>query len=374
MKVTLKFVISALLLISVLSSGCTSIESRQSSVKTKHSLETGKFLSRTIRHDNYEREYIIYLPEQYRNDKALPLVLALHGYQGTATGLALETSAGLNNYAEKHGFILVYPQASHFLDYTTNNKPQFVSSWNDLAGNKSDGPLGPLCTAESEIYACPPECGQCNKCHWTACHDDIGFIKKLLIELKTELNFDPARSYLVGFSNGATFAQRLACELSHEFAAVVLANGRLSRGYNCVPDSVIPLLQINGAQDTVVPFDGSASSAGFYYTPAEKVSLDWAQQGQCSLKPESWQRKTAQSADLQCNIYQQCGATDMEVIDCLWVSGEHTWPGNRKGGGWCTDAIQMDDISHTPQCEIPPADKEVWGSELIWQFFSRHRK
>ena len=94
----------------------------------QRSADTSDFLTYSLEHDGIEREYLVYLPTAYEQKRTLPLVLALHGYAGTASGLALETSAGLNNYAEKYNFIVVYPQASHFIARDAQQNPSFVSS------------------------------------------------------------------------------------------------------------------------------------------------------------------------------------------------------------------------------------------------------
>ncbi|MFT5133654.1 MAG: polyhydroxybutyrate depolymerase [Gammaproteobacteria bacterium] len=352
------------------SAGC--VNKRTNSEPTM--AKTGAMFRQTLQHDGIERDYIVYLPTSYAIDTSLPLIIALHGYGGTATGFAMETSAGLNHYAEKEGFIAVYPQGSHFIAIDKTQKPMLVSSWNDLAGNQSASALGPMCSAESVQYPCPPECGDCGRCHWTACYDDLGFIKKMLSEIQSKFHINKNRQYLLGFSNGATMAHRLACEFDNEFAAVALSNGRLQRGYSCTPDEPMPLLQINGGLDTAVPADGSTSADGYFYTPSSIVAKQWAIQAQCNNPLRQWNNALSRNEGLNCNIYDDCNNPETEVISCIWPKGLHTWPGNMKGGGWCVDALQMDNIKQLPQCKKPAEENDVWGSELIWSFFEQHSK
>ena len=326
----------------------------------------------TLLHDGIEREYFVYLPSSYNDASALPLVMALHGYSTTATGFAIESSTGFNHYAERKGFIAVYPQASHFTSLDKNNKPWVVSSWNDLAGNKSTSPLGPMCTADSYKYPCPPECGECGPCHWTSCNDDIGFIQKILRQVKTDLNTDKNRTYLIGISNGAMMAHRLACELSDQFAAVALTIGRLERGYSCTPDRPMPLIQINGGLDISVPLDETASEDGYFYTSSLAVSKKWAEQARCNSEATRWESDLTRSQALQCDLYSACENPQMEIVDCVWPDGKHVWPGNIGGGGWCVDEVQKDSIAHFPLCKQVTAGVEIWGSELIWRFFETH--
>lgn len=335
-------------------------------------MTTGKMNYRAIAHGGIVREYFVYLPHAYKRGQDMPVVIALHGYTGTATGFELETSSGFNRYAESKGFIAVYPQASYFISETSEGKPWFISSWNDLGGNHTNSPLGPMCTDASDQYPCPPECGECKRCHWTSCNDDIGFIKKLLEDLSVNYHTDKQRFYLTGASNGAMMAHRLACEYSDKFAAVVLVIGRLERGYSCTPAKTLPLLQINAALDTTVPHDDRPSSDGYYYTSTKTVSKTWADAAGCSIDPIVWSNPIVEAQGLQCMNYKLCNEDGIDVVNCLWPEGKHVWPGNIGGGGWCVGEEQADSIPHYPLCEQAPKDVKVWGTDLMWDFFSQH--
>ena len=335
-------------------------------------LQVGKMYRQTLQHDGIEREYFVYLPHSYKKSKRLPVVFLLHGYTTSASGAALESTTGFNHYAERNDFIAVYPQGSHFTTLDNDHKPQFVSSWNDLAGNKAESPLGPMCTENSVQYPCPPECGECGRCHWVSCNDDVGFIDKMLGEIKRNLNTDDDRYYLIGISNGAMMAHRLACKLDQQFAAVALTIGRLQRGYNCTPERAMSIIQINGARDRAVPLDGSVSSDGFYYTSSDTVSKDWARQAQCSSKAKIWNNEITKAQGLKCHSYENCADEQTEVVECLWPEGEHVWPGNIGGGGWCVAEVQKDSIPEFPLCKVPEEGLDIWGSALIWRFFQEH--
>ena len=367
----LSYVNYHIFLVIFLVSGC----STNSSIAVNESDTTGKLLRKTLQHDGLEREYFVYLPHIYNGTKPLPLVIALHGYGTSATGFAIETTTGFNHYAEREGFIAVYPQATHFTTETDAGEPWVISSWNDLAGNQSEGPAGPMCTEDSVTYPCPPECGTCVKCHWASCNDDIGFMKELLKEISTNYNTDQHRYYLAGISMGAAMAQKLTCELDEKFSAVALVIGRLERGFNCSPDSPVALMQINGGLDTSVPADGNPGADGYYYTSSKEVAESWAQSRQCKgKKAEPWVSEITVKQGLKCVAYNQCSNSQSEIIDCLWPQGKHVWPGNIGGGGWCVAEIQKNSISEFPLCRNIQEDVDIWGTELIWNFFMRHSK
>ncbi len=74
--------------------------------------ETNTMKRYVLGHDGLEREYFVFLPSSYDGERALPVSVFLHGYGGTATGTEAEVTQGLNGYAEKFGYVMVYPQGS----------------------------------------------------------------------------------------------------------------------------------------------------------------------------------------------------------------------------------------------------------------------
>ena len=64
----------------------------------------------SLNHGNLEREYFVYAPENIDANKPVPLLLAFHGFGGTA--YMFMNNSGFNEIAEKENFIIVYPQGS----------------------------------------------------------------------------------------------------------------------------------------------------------------------------------------------------------------------------------------------------------------------
>ena len=64
-------------------------------------------------HGGIEREYFVHVPHNVQADKPLPVVLALHGYGTTATGF--QAIYNLNQHADEQGYIVIYPQGTHFM-------------------------------------------------------------------------------------------------------------------------------------------------------------------------------------------------------------------------------------------------------------------
>ena len=71
-------------------------------------LAAQQMTSGTLQVGGVERTYLVHVPTGDPSTKALPLVLALHG-AGMTSALMAEVT-GLNAWADKTGFIVVYPQ------------------------------------------------------------------------------------------------------------------------------------------------------------------------------------------------------------------------------------------------------------------------
>jgi polyhydroxybutyrate depolymerase len=336
--------------------------------------EIGSMARYVLQHEGLEREYFVFLPSSYAGSQKLPVVIFMHGYGGTATGTEAEVEQGLNFYAEKYGYIMVYPQSTWFMAGGSPDTQWEVSSWNHISGNFDSGPAGPICEEEYPRELCPPECSHCGKCGWISCHDDIGFLKKLVSVISTDFRVVADSVFVAGFSNGAMMANRIACEASDLFAAAALVGGRLERGYECTPMKKLPLLQINGGQDRTVPYDGSPSSGRYYFASTTSISERWNQGDSCTTERTAWLPPTIAGHDVECSI--SCADTNHPSIDCLWPAGNHRWPGTpdfRGSNGYCVTELQSASMPGQLLCMAPDYTVDKWGSRLMFEFFDEHR-
>ena len=327
-----------------------------------------------LEHDGLEREYFVFLPSSYDGQRSHPVAIFMHGYGGTATGTEAEVAQGLNSYAEKFGYVMVYPQSTWFMAEGPPESQWEVTSWNHISDGFDNGPEGPICTPDAAQYQCPPECGSCGKCGWASCNDDVGFLKLLVETITSELSIDSQRFYVTGFSNGAMMTHRIACEASELFAAVVLIGGRVEPGFECMPVNKRPLLQINGGRDRAAPHDGSASNSGYFYANTKSVTAHWLSGEACAATAEGWSTATIENENVQCTV--ACGATGHAAIDCIWPDGDHRWPGTPGtlgSNGYCVTELQSVSMPDKTLCVAPDPDVELWGSQLMFEFFNEHR-
>ncbi len=325
-----------------------------------------------LSHDGIEREYFVFLPSSYDDMTDHPVAIFLHGYAGSATGTEAEVTQGLNAYAERAGYVVVYPQSTWFMAGAGTPDQWEVSSWNHISDGFDRGPAGPICTQNAVRYPCPPECGDCGQCGWASCHDDVGFLRALVAEVESTLDIDSV--FVAGFSNGAMMAQRVACEASDLFDAVALIGGRAEPGFECTPTHPLPLLQVNGGQDTTVPPDGSASSSGYFFANTGSVAEHWSDGEACAAGPSDWSTALTHGTSAECTI--RCADEPFASVDCVWPDGDHRWPGTAGtigSNGYCVSELQSASLPDQTICIVPPPTEDIWGSTLMFGFFDRWR-
>jgi polyhydroxybutyrate depolymerase len=322
----------------------------------------------TFRYDGIVREYFVHVPAGH-SDK-LPVVFAIHGYTSTATGFAVFHD--LREHANENGYIVVYPQSSHFVD-TSADGPYRVTSWNMLGDVAPDPEAGAQCVADADRYPCPPECGTCDRCGWASCNDDLGYFEKMLDEISSNYKTDRRRYYALGMSNGGMMTLRLGCSMSDRFAAIAPIDAQLPAGFDCEPSTRLPMIHLSGGKDNIVRPDGMPSGDGFVYVSAADTASTWAHALQCESGPIEWNTPSSNRAGLTCTAYNACAIDGQEVVSCVDPDETHNWPGKRPGGAWptCVTSQQKETMPEQRLCEPRVEHGPHLGMDLVWEFFSR---
>src|SRR5690606_4976759 len=73
---------------------------------------------------------------------------------------------------------------------------------------------------------------------------------------------DRRRIYSCGISNGGMMSHRLAMEMADRIAAIAAVGGTLTLDReDCNPSRPVPVLQIHGLSDWIVPYEGVSEQA-----------------------------------------------------------------------------------------------------------------
>jgi polyhydroxybutyrate depolymerase len=193
------------------------------------------------------RSYRLHVPAGYRPGRAVPAVLLLHGNGGSAADL--DDVSGLSELADRRGFLAVYPQGLS----VGAGRPFWAA-----AGRIEDGV------------------------------DDLRFTADLLDDLQARLCVDPARVAAAGFSAGGGVAAAMACDLAGRVASVAVVSGALyAEPGECRPSRPMPVLDIHGTDDPVVPYGGRAPTVEWPLPmpPVPTWLTGWATRDGCPGEP-----------------------------------------------------------------------------------------
>lgn len=174
---------------------------------------------------NVSRSYRLVVPSAASRDRKLPLVIAFHGLGDTKDRFA--GFSRLEQTAEANGFVLAVPDALAFFWPVTL----------DLARH------------------------------------DLAFFDALYAALTLTYNIDPARVYLVGYSNGAYFAHLLAMARSERVAAIAVHSGGmpLIQGVPHDAERKYGVFAVHGAADPIVPVSESRHVRDVYVAAGHRV-------------------------------------------------------------------------------------------------------
>ncbi len=249
-------------------------------------LAAQQMTSGTLQVGGVDRTYLVHVPTGDSRTKALPLVLALHGAGMTSTLMAEVT--GLNTWAEKTGFIVVYPQG-------------LQQHWN---------------TART------PGAGV----------DDFAFMKALVAKVQSSYSVDRTQIIAAGFSNGAEFAQELGCIGDLPFKAVVAVSATLSieAAKQCAPKHTARLIEFHGTADPIVPYLGgrvNAPGGPMVLSVADDLQL-WARINHCAPEPktERLPDHSEGGTHVERVTFHGCAAGG-EVTHYRILGAGHVWPG-----------------------------------------------
>jgi len=276
--------------------------------------------------NGFRRTYLVHVPTGYRPEKAMPLVVVIHGAFDTAQGM--ETVSGFSRLADRENFVALYPNGMGILG--------FLQHWN--AGH---------CCGKAAADRL----------------DDVGFVAAAIEDVCARLTIDRDRIFVTGFSNGGMLVYRFAAERGDLLAAAApLAasiGGRASADTPewRIPEPVraLPLLVMHGRSDDDVPYEGGVSlhrGGTRTYLPVEESVEFWVSRNGCNPRPT---HRHLYGGRVLLTLWSDCqNSADVALYQ---IDGwGHVWP----GGDLTADLEGDDPLRHLD------------AAEIIWQFFKSH--
>ena len=283
---------------------------------------------RTVIHGGLERDYIIHVPSNINQDS--PLVIVIHGY--TSSAETIMTYSGMNDVANREGFIAVYPQGTVGSDGNT-----FFNVGYDF--------------------------------HSDSTVDDVSYIRYLVNSLSKEFNLKRQKAFATGMSNGGDMAYLLACKSSDLFAAVASVTGVIMKQTmdNCKMNNPVPIFDIHGTADDISFFDGdinNVSGWGAYYGLPETINF-FVEKYQLDQKSE------------ELILSEDDGAANNVFFERYWTEGVETeiWMYKIEGGGhiWPGAGLKLSWWSNPIlRYYFGSGENEIIASEAVWKFFRKY--
>lgn len=261
--------------------------------------------ARLFKSGGRERIYFLHLPQEL--PKNAPLVFVLHGYGGSAAGMARFSE--MNPVADRHGFAVCYPQGVEGEDQ--------LNSWN--AG-----------------YSNPRV-------------DDVRFLSELARHLQHELGLSRENTFSAGMSNGGDMCYVLACRKPDVFSAVAPVAGCMmeSTFQSCGNLDPVPLMEIHGTADSTTFWSGDPDYSveyGGYLGVPETIGY-WVEKNGCTRHvTDTLPDMDPTDGSLVVRTRYTGGIDNHQVWLYKLVGGGHDWPGT-----W--------------------GNRDLIASEEIWNFF-----
>lgn len=278
-------------------------------------IKKGETVKESIKIDGSDCEYYLRVPKSYDPNKPTPIIFAYHGYgaepgQGDVPPGAkgMEQTTGLSERAEKDGFVVVY----------LNGNPKEKNAWN-------------------------------NNQWFFSKRDDIKFTSTLMDNMQRDLNIDPDRIYMVGFSNGASFVHNAANKLAGRVAAIADVSGWMT-GQETAAAKGVSVLSIHSKDDPAVKFEGRPIWQGVEMKPSPYTLEHYRQINDLNSR-NSVHMKTALDGTTVTTQEWQNGHSGTEVKAIFLEKEGHLW-----FGGKANESAQVN------------------ATEEVLKFFAKHPK
>jgi polyhydroxybutyrate depolymerase len=265
------------------------------------------------------RMYRVHVPAKYDPAVPTPLLLSFHGGGADMEYQSTDKYYGQVAKSESDGFIVVFPNGFSKL------KSGKFATWN----------AGTCCAGARDEKV-----------------DDVAFVRKIVENLRHQLNVDNNRVYASGMSNGGMLTYRLACEMSDTFKAIASVAGT-DNTVTCTPQFPVSVLHIHAKNDDHVLFTGGAGqtfrdkSMVTNFTSAPATIAKWVKLDACNQSPN----RILDKPGAYCDAYSQC-KDGVTVELCVTETGGHSWPGAEKTRG-------------------EPSSKAISANDIMWEFFNR---
>lgn len=285
--------------------------------------QQGKQTTYTFELQGYQRQFILYSPRRAeRSQASLPLVIVLHGGGGTAQQMIRLSRGRWNKLADKHGFLVVYPNAVDKV-------------WDFGKGRISE--------ALSQRV------------------NDLDYFKSVIARIQLLRTVDRDRIFATGISRGGQASYYLACNLPDQIRAIMPVAMPLPAylAGDCQNGPPIGIAVMNGTDDRQVPYNGGTivvlGKPRDVVLSTSKTLEIWTRRNRCGgLAVKSERDRLARDGTSVSFRQWSCNAAPVWLYQIH--GGGHTWPSGRQ---------------YLPVRLVGRTSREVDAAVEGWRFFSQ---
>ena len=165
------------------------------------------------------RQYFLVAPDSYDPATPLPILIGLHGINGSPASFRDQFLFGA--LASEYKYVGIFPVG-----------------WGDEVNSNPTWNSGSCCLSAM-----------------VANINDVEFIQAIIQEVNKNYFVDESRIWAVGFSAGGMMAYKLACDLASVVTAIGVVSGTLMQD-PCNPVAPISIIQLHGDLDDAIPLLG----------------------------------------------------------------------------------------------------------------------
>lgn len=220
--------------------------------------------------------YLVRLPDGWRDDTRLPLLLFLHGYRGSAAAILQDPA--IAPVASRAGMLLVAPEGR------------------DATWSHTGSP--------------------------SRARDDVAFLRAVIADASHRWPVDRDLIIVAGFSQGGSMVWELACHGAAGITAFLPFAGAFWEPLpNTCSSGPVVLRHVHGVADKIVPMQGRAIREVFRQGDVLEGMALRRRVGRCAEAPD---RHTASASGLTCDTWSTCSSGQLQL--CLHTGAHDLEP------------------------------------------------
>ena len=207
---------------------------------------------KTIQIDGYEREYLVYTPQNPKEGKAGGMIICLHGFGRTMDDFFEEYNVA--TVADSLNLIMVAPQALPEQNFSVNLQAALI---NMFTGNRISLNSVWGCGLNVRVFSILLGTTLINE-ELNRDIDDVDFINKLIDNVLCDYLLPADNLFILGTSMGGYMAYQFALKKGERLSGLISIAGSIGLAVKGMDYTIkTPVCDFHSLTDDVVPYSGS---------------------------------------------------------------------------------------------------------------------